>query len=90
MLTFNLFQVDVKGTQTGDGGYYYPDHLPVLGTYRLWLLVLLAQSRMQNIFSRQAHQFHMLQAHQFHMLPWHFQLNFWQCLLGGAEGGGWA
>ena len=38
VLTFNLFQVDVKCTQPGDGGYYYPDHLPVLGTYRLCLM----------------------------------------------------
>lgn len=30
-LSYFIYQIDIKAVIPGEGGFYYPDHLPVLG-----------------------------------------------------------
>ena len=36
-LLFVVFQVDLKCITPAEGGYYYPDHLPVLGKISIFV-----------------------------------------------------
>ena len=46
-----IIQVDVKCISPGDGGYFYPEHLPVLGMcFMIIIIVVYMYAFLQNAF----------------------------------------